>query len=108
MPWFGNVWLNPPYSATLIRLFVAKLIDEHDKGNVTAAVVLTNNSSDTGWFHDLLSRYPACFTRGRVQFWRPNHEDFGARQGQTLFYLGDNVDLFKQVFGRFGQVVGKL
>lgn len=107
-PWAGRVWLNPPYSTPAIRHFVSKLIDEHDKGNVTEAVILTNNSSDTGWFHDLLSRYPACFTRGRVQFWRPNHEDFGARQGQTLFYLGRNVDLFKQVFSQFGQVVGRL
>ena len=108
MPWMGRVWLNPPYSTPAIRHFVSKLIDEYDNGNVTEAVILTNNSSDTGWFHDLLSRFPACFTRGRVQFWRPNHDDFGARQGQTLFYLGENVELFKQTFGQFGQVVGRL
>lgn len=108
MPWFGCVWLNPPYSTPLIRHFVAKLIGEHEAGNITEAVILTNNSSDTAWFHDLLSRYPACFTRGRVQFWRPDHEDFGARQGQTLFYLGANVEAFRQIFGQFGQVVGRL
>jgi len=108
MPWFGCVWLNPPYSTPLIRQFVTKLIEEHGAGNVTQAVILTNNSSDTGWFHDLLSRYPACFTRGRVQFWRADHETFGARQGQTLFYLGENVTAFRDTFARFGQVVAKL
>jgi phage N-6-adenine-methyltransferase len=108
MPWSGRVWLNPPYSTPLIRHFVSKLIEEYYSGNVTEAVILTNNSSDTGWFHDLLSRYPACFTRGRVQFWRPNHDDFGARQGQTLFYLGSNVTAFRDTFSQFGQVVGRL
>jgi len=104
-PWMGCVWLNPPYSTPAIKFFVAKLINEYQIGNVTEAVILTNNSSDTAWFHDLLSRFPACFTRGRVQFWRANHETFGARQGQTLFYLGDNLTGFRDVFSVFGEVV---
>lgn len=104
-PWMGCVWLNPPYSTPAIKFFVAKLISEYQIGNVTEAVILTNNSSDTAWFHDLLSRFPACFTRGRVQFWRANHETFGARQGQTLFYLGDNLTGFRDVFSVFGAVV---
>ena len=108
MPWFGRVWLNPPYSTPLIRQFVTKLIEEHNAGNITEAVILTNNSSDTAWFHDLLCRYPACFTRGRVQFWRADHETFGARQGQTLFYLGENITAFRNAFARFGQVVARL
>lgn len=108
MPWFGCVWLNPPYSTPLIRQFVTKLIEEHAAGNITEAVILTNNSSDTAWFHDLLARYPACFTRGRVQFWRADHETFGARQGQTLFYLGENITAFRDTFARFGQVVTRL
>jgi phage N-6-adenine-methyltransferase len=105
--WFGRVWLNPPYSMPLIKHFVAKLIRQYEIGNTTEAIILTNNSSDTGWFHDLLSRYPACFTRGRVQFWRSDSSVFGARQGQTLFYLGDKTDSFRAVFGQFGQVVIK-
>jgi phage N-6-adenine-methyltransferase len=106
--WTGRVWLNPPYSMPLIKQFVSKLIDEYDAGNVTEAIIITNNSSDTAWFHSLLERFPACFTYGRVHFWRPNHEDFGTRQGQTLFYLGDNVQRFREVFGKFGQVVAKI
>ena len=108
MPWMGSVWLNPPYSMPLIRQFVTKLIDQYEGGNVTEAVILTNNSSDTAWFHDLLSRYPACFTRGRVQFWRADHETFGARQGQTLFYLGSNTAEFVKMFSQFGQVVSRV
>lgn len=105
--WNGRIWLNPPYSGTLIKQFVSKLISQYNIGNATQAIILTNNSSDTGWFHDLLSRYPACFTRGRVQFWRPGSGSFAARQGQTLFYLGENTAAFREVFTKFGQVVVK-
>lgn len=105
--WHGRVWLNPPYSMPLIKQFVAKLIDQYEIGNISQAIILTNNSSDTSWFHDLLSRYPACFTKGRVQFWRADSTTFGARQGQTLFYLGDNFRAFREVFSELGQVVVK-
>ncbi len=105
--WRGRVWLNPPYSTPLIRHFVSKLIQQYEIGNITEAIIITNNSSDTGWFHDLLSRYPACFTRGRAQFWRPDSAAFGARQGQTIFYLGDDFEAFRFVFDAFGQVVRK-
>lgn len=106
--WEGNVWLNPPYSMPLIKQFVTKLIDQYEMGTVSQAIILTNNSSDTSWFHELLSRFPACFTRGRISFWRPNLEAFGTRQGQTLFYLGGDITKFKDEFSEFGRVVGSL
>lgn len=103
--WFGRVWLNPPYSAPLIDQFSEKLIQEYEDRRVSEAIILTNNSSDTRWFHSLLSRFPACFTRGRVQFWRKGEETFGARQGQAVFYLGTQDELFYNVFSEFGIVV---
>jgi len=103
--WFGRVWLNPPYSMPLIKEFVLTAIDEYEAGRVEAAIILTNNSSDTAWFHALLSMYPACFTRGRIQFWRPGQPSFSARQGQVFFYLGDNPLLFVETFGQFGIVI---
>ena len=108
-PWYGRVWMNPPYSMPKIEQFVDKLICEFDEGRVTEAVVLVNNSSDTGWFHKLLSRFPACFTRGRVKFWHPDHDSFATRQGQTFFYLGPHwkAEVFGDVFSRFGVVVEK-
>ena len=105
-PWAGRVWMNPPYSMPLIRQFVNRIIDEYDAGNVTEAIVLTNNSSDTQWFHALLSRFPACFTRGRIYFWRKEPDNnFSTRQGQTLFYLGPNVDAFAREFAAIGLIV---
>jgi phage N-6-adenine-methyltransferase len=106
-PWFGRVWMNPPYSMPKIERFIDKLITEFDQGNVTEAIVLVNNSSDTKWFHRLLSRFPACFTKGRVQFWHPSHHSFATRQGQAFFYLGPDWkgEIFSDVFTQFGIVV---
>lgn len=103
--WHGRVWLNPPYSASLVQGFVDKLCAEYDAGRMTEAVVLVNNATDTAWFHSLLARFPACVLRRRVPFWRPGFSGGGARQGQVSFYLGPNVDRFRVVFSRFGVVV---
>lgn len=106
--WHGQVWLNPPYSASLVQEFVDKLCAEHDAGHLTEAVVLVNNATDTAWFHSLLERFPACILRRRVPFWRPGFNGGGARQGQVIFYLGPNADRFRAVFSRFGVAVTAL
>ena len=107
-PWRDRVWLNPPYSMPLIQKFVKRLIDHYESGDVTAAIILTNNSSDAGWFHSLAESYPFCLTRGRVGFWRPNQTTFATRQGQAFFYLGDDIARFVRVFSQFGIVVNRL
>jgi ParB family chromosome partitioning protein len=103
--WRGRVWLNPPYSAQLVRAFVDKLRAEYEADNISHALLLVNNATDTQWFQELLSRYPVCFTRGRVKFWGPDKEGLGARQGQAVIYLGDNSNEFTATFSAFGTVV---
>jgi phage N-6-adenine-methyltransferase len=103
--WRGRIWLNPPYSAALAPRFIEKLCAEYHAGRLDEAVVLVNNATDTAWFHNLLGRFPACFLRKRVPFWRPGHSGGGARQGQVIFYLGPNVSAFWRVFSPLGVVV---
>jgi phage N-6-adenine-methyltransferase len=103
--WRGRIWLNPPYSAALTPRFVDKLCTEYDVGRIDEAIVLVNNATDTAWFHNLLGRFPACFLRKRVPFWRPGHKGGGARQGQVIFYLGPNTGKFWTVFSPLGVVV---
>jgi hypothetical protein len=50
-PWEGRVWLNPPYAQPHIVNFTAKLIASYDSGDVTDAIALTGNFTDTAWFH---------------------------------------------------------
>lgn len=106
--WAGRVWLNPPYSAVLVRAFVDKLCQEHQAGAVSEALLITNNATDTQWFQELLAHHPVCFTRGRVRFWGPDRELPGPRQGQAVFYLGGNLAGFLEIFARFGMIATSL
>jgi len=106
--WKGSVWLNPPYNMPHIENFVGKLIAEYEAGRTTQAIILINNSSDTAYFQRLLSRFPACFTKGRLKFYNPQREQMQTRQGQTFFYLGDSPQVFSAVFSAFGTVVSAL
>ena len=103
--WFGKVWLNPPYSQPEIWEFCKKLVDECVAGNVTEAILLTHNYTDTSWFHYAESIATAiCFTRGRIAFEDQNGDTCAPTQGQAFFYFGDNGDRFSEVFREFGFV----
>lgn len=104
-PWTGRVFCNPPYAADLVKAFTRRVIATYAAGDVSAFVLLVNNCTDAQWFHDLLSRFSVCFTRGRIQFWRPGGGGLGTRQGQAFFYGGPDHLKFKQVFKQFGTVI---
>lgn len=97
--WHGNVWLNPPYHRELAPKFISKLVDEFTAGRVKAAILLTNNSTDTDWFITAISACAGiCFTHGRINFHVPSGPDVLPTQGQAFFYFGDNVQRFEDVF----------
>ena len=103
-PWAGRVWLNAPFSRGLVTDFVNKLLDEIDAGRVTAAVMLTNNCTDTGWF-DAAMRVATsiCFTHGRIEFDVPTGRPANAvPQGQSFFYFGNDPSKFEETFCEFG------
>lgn len=106
-----RAWLNPPYSKPLP--FIFKMISEYEKGHVIAAIVLTNNGTDTQWGQELLSRpYPVCFVGAtgqwgsRLSFWQtdPDEPRTGNRYAQMIFYLGKEPDKFREVFSQFGVI----
>lgn len=104
--WHGRVWLNPPYAQPLISQFVEKLVDERASGNVDAAILLTHNYTDTGWFHKGCEIADAiCFPRGRIKFVDGEGNDCAPTQGQAFTYFGEDVEKFAAVFGQIGLVV---
>ena len=101
--WHGRVFLNPPYHRDLAPLFIDKLLAEIAAQRVSAAIVLTNNSTDTEWFLRAAHASQAiCFTNGRINFTQPNGEEVLPTQGQAFFYFGNDVDGFARAFGSIG------
>jgi phage N-6-adenine-methyltransferase len=102
--WAGRVWMNPPYAQPLIADFCQKLAKSYYECDVSEAITLTNNATETGWFYSLGELASAvCFPRGRVKFWHPDKES-APLQGQALVYLGSEPDVFRDRFRVFGLV----
>lgn len=97
--WFGNIWMNPPYSTALIKEFAEKLANS----TFRQAIVLVNNATDTAWFKLLIQKAKAVvFTTGRIRFEKRNGSKGAPLQGQAFIYYGDNVEKFLEVFEAFG------
>lgn len=104
-PWFGRVWLNPPYNRALLAPFVGKLVEEWARGRVEQAILLTHNYTDTEWFHAAARAATAiCFPRGRIHFVSPAGDECSPTQGQAFFYFGPAMEPFESVFGEIGFV----
>ena len=113
--WQGKVWLNPPFTARVINVFLEKLVSHFEINEITEAIVLTNNSTDTSWFHKSAQHASAiCFTAGRINFLKsdgstPNPPTTSSpTNGQLFFYFGSNPETFKNEFSQYGLVMVKL
>ena len=104
--WNGNVFLNPPYSQPEIKYFINKLIEELNNKNTKQAILLTNNNTDTTWFHNALKISKAvCFTKGRINFYKKDNTITSPTNGQAFFYFGDNIDKFYNEFKGYGAIL---
>jgi phage N-6-adenine-methyltransferase len=100
--WKGAVWLNPPFAGELIGRFAQKLVDSEQ---VTQAVVLVNNATETRWFQLLLTKAAClCLPAGRVKFWHPRKDSAMPLQGQAILYFGPHKGKFHAQFKHFGAV----
>lgn len=97
--WFGNIWMNPPYSTALLSKFADKLT-----GSIfNQAIILVNNATETAWFEKLVSTASAIvFHKGRIRFVKRDGEHGTPLQGQAFIYYGDNPDRFLDVFKIYG------
>lgn len=99
-PWFGNIFLNPPYSS------VAPWIDRLPFRSPTQqAVVVVNNCTDAAWCQGLMKYADRlCFTKGRIAFLKEGTAVSGTRQGQIVAYLGPNTLRFDEAFTDRGYI----
>lgn len=101
--WSGRVFLNPPYKMPDVGKFVAKLLQHIDDGSVPAAILLTNNNTDTRWWQSAAAKATGiCFTCGRISFYNDAGEWSSPTNGQTLMYFGSDGKRFAEIFGEKG------
>jgi len=102
--WGGRVFLNPPYERGLIDRFIARVVDERRSNRSTAACVLVNNATESGWFQEMLwAGWSVCFIRGRVRFIDKGGAASGAPlQGQVLLYNGPDPQNFPHAVEALG------
>jgi hypothetical protein len=103
-PWNGNIFLNPPYSHPDIKYFVDKLLSELKPKQ--QAILLTNNNTDTNFFHDAAKQAAAiCFTKGRINFLKADGSTSSPTNGQVFFYFGENKSGFINEFSQYGLIM---
>lgn len=81
-PWFGRVWLNPPYGPPALA-FLQRLVD-HREG-----IALVYARTDTAWWHAAAPHATqVCFLRDRVSFIRADGFDGRPPMGSALLAFG--------------------
>ena len=78
--WEGNnFWMNPPFGKEL-PLFLDKIEEQYNKGNINRCFVLIPARTDTKWFHRMMAGNVHCcyFIKGRFNFVHPDLNCDGA------------------------------
>jgi len=95
-PWFGRVWLNPPYGRQ--PPIWLKRLCEHGDG-----IALIAARTSAHWFHKLIweSADGILFAKGRIHFCRENGETEGSPSFSSCLvaYGGSNAVVLKNVAG---------
>ena len=115
-PWYGNIFLNPPYSEVSRRdkdgnsiplpqwyidvcgkfdlplntknqeLWSIYLRHQFYKGNVKQAILLTKAALGYSWFTRLFRSHPCVLTYDRIQFLTPDGEAKGKSKVTSAFF----------------------
>jgi phage N-6-adenine-methyltransferase len=109
-PWAGRVFLNPPYAMPYVEQFASRMAKAYQEGEIEQGILLTNNATDTNWFHNAAAACSAiCFTRGRISFMQSMNgeliEKTTPTHGQAFMYFGSDLSRFAEVFSAHGLVV---
>jgi len=103
--WFGNVWLNHPFSRADNPLWIDKLIKEFYSPMVSRCCCITYAATSEAWFRPLMD-FPQCFLQPRTNYILPDGSiKKGVTKGSVVTYLGADTKRFIRAFdGNSGKV----
>lgn len=105
MPWFGRVWLNPPYG-TQVSLWTKKATANYEQDVISEAILLVRPAAGSSWYQELSARFPSCVPDKRIRFMdATGKQQKSPVHGNAFFYLGKKVEEFRKVFAKIGVVV---
>lgn len=85
-PWFGRVFLNPPYSDP--GPWLEKACSEVESGRAALVVALIPCATETWWFHKFVwNRSELRFIRGRVRFHGWENTPVPSPRAPTMFAI---------------------
>lgn len=102
-PWFGKVFMNPPYG-TLTSAFAEKFYLEYGSTVEEAIILVNSRATDADWFQPMFEGV-ICFTDHRIDFDSPYEKQTSSTHGSCFIYFGANDEKFAEVFARFGNIV---
>jgi hypothetical protein len=98
-PWFGRVYLNPPYSGET-PVWVDRLCYHWHRRHIREALALLPVRTDAQWF-SRLRPFPRCFIWGRLSF---SQSRFTAPFPSMVVYVGYRPRAFTRVFRDIGDI----
>lgn len=107
-PWFGKVWLNPPYSD--MDDWAKECVAETESGRAETVVALVPSRTSADWWQDYIGKATAlCFVDGRIEFQGRNEGDdrkgsSGASFASTIAVFGECPSDLLDALDRQGMV----
>ena len=102
--WFGRIWMNHPFSRTENALWINKLVNDYDQGNIKEACCITYACTSEKWFRPLF-HYIQCFLSPRTNYLLPDGSVYkGVTKGSVVTYLGINRQAFADNFCELGAI----
>jgi ParB family transcriptional regulator, chromosome partitioning protein len=104
-PWFGRVWLNPPFGK-FGPLFVRRIVEDLEAEKISQAILLLKATHlATGWFTDAMTvEHLLCCPRRRINFHSSIVKVSTATFPSVLIGLGIPRDRFEEHFGPLGKI----
>ncbi|MBW4595464.1 MAG: hypothetical protein KME46_21815 [Brasilonema angustatum HA4187-MV1] len=94
LPWFGAVFVNPPYNQQDLKRWILKALTEHQSGNTRLIVVLVPARTDTRWWHQAIAqKADILFLKGRLRFGGSGSDNTAPFPSALALYGASDIQL---------------